>query len=605
MSDTPNSPPPRERRAVDTSDQAYGSDYIADFLKAYGLEFVSFNPGSSFRGIEESLVNYNGEKPPIVEVPHEGLSVAIAHGHAKATGEPALCILHNVVGTLHGTMGIFNAYCDRVPVVALAGTGPVQKSKRRPFFDWIHTAQIQGNLVRGYTKWDDQPVDVDGVAESLLNAINIADSKTKGPTYVALDHQIQETELDEPIPLPDFEKFETPSRIAPDPDAVERAANRLVDANFPVILSDAVGDSREAVDALVDLAESLAAPVFHSHRVGTPHRYNFPNTHPLDLAGTERYRDADAVLALDVWSPDYTLTDTEPVTHAQTESVEDDFALIDVGTHNTRPSGLVSDQFALRETDLSITADTALAVPQLRDAVQSRLDRDTEACERVRSRRAALEGVHDDQRAAWRDEAEAAWDETPISLPRVAGEIWDVIEDEEWVLTNGTFRGWAYKLWDIDEYDQYIGSYSGGGGIGQGIGQAIGGALAYQETDRVPINLQPDGDLMFYPGGLWTIGHYGLPIFTVVHNNGSLYNSTSHRMTLAEHRGRDASFESALVGTGLYEPTPDYATMAESMGAKGFGPVEDPDELGPTLREAWEVVKNGDPVLVDVVCQPR
>jgi acetolactate synthase-1/2/3 large subunit len=459
--------------------------------------------------------------------------------------------------------------------------------------------------VRGYTKWDDQPVDVDGVAESLLNAINIADSKTKGPTYVALDHQIQETELDEPIPLPDFEKFETPSRIAPDPDAVERAANRLVDANFPVILSDAVGDSREAVDTLVDLAESLAAPVFHSHRVGTPHRYNFPNTHPLDLAGTERYRDADAVLALDVWSPDYTLTDTEPVTHAQTESVEDDFALIDVGTHNTRPSGLVSDQFALRETDLSITADTALAVPQLRDAVQSRLDRDTEARERVRSRRAALEGVHDDQRAAWRDEAEAAWDETPISLPRVAGEIWDVIEDEEWVLTNGTFRGWAYKLWDIDEYDQYIGSYSGGGGIGQGIGQAIGGALAYQETDRVPINLQPDGDLMFYPGGLWTIGHYGLPIFTVVHNNGSLYNSTSHRMTLAEHRGRDASFESALVGTGLYEPTPDYATMAESMGVKGFGPVEDPDELGPTLREAWEVVKNGDPVLVDVVCQPR
>jgi len=187
----------------------------------------------------------------------------------------------------------------------------------------------------------------------------------------------------------------------------------------------------------------------------------------------------------------------------------------------------------------------------------------------------------------------------------VAGEIWDVIEDEEWVLTNGTFRGWAYKLWDIDEYDQYIGSYSGGSGIGQGIGQAIGGALAYQETDRIPINLQPDGDLMFYPGGLWTIGHYGFPIFTVVHNNGSLYNSTSHRMTLAEHRGRDASFESALVGTGFYKPTPDYATMAESMGVSGFGPVEDPDELGPTLREAWQVVKSGDPVLVDVVCQPR
>jgi acetolactate synthase-1/2/3 large subunit len=587
------------------SDQEYGSDYIADFLKGYGFEFVSFNPGSSFRGIEESLVNYNDETPPIIETPHEGLSVAIAHGHAKATGNPALCILHNVVGTLHGTMGLFNAYCDRVPVVALAGTGPVRKSKRRPFFDWIHTAQIQGNLVRGYTKWDDQPAAVDGVADSLLNAINIANSKTKGPTYVALDHEIQEDELDDPIPLPAFERFETPTRIAPDPAAIERAADRLVDAELPVVLADAVGDSREAVDALVDLAEALGAPVFHSHRVGTPHRYNFPNTHPLDMAGTELYRDADVVLALDVWSPNYTLTDTDSATHERTESVSGELDLIDVGTHNTRPSGLVSDQFALRETALSVTADTALAVPALRDAVQERLDTDPAARRRADARLAELEGVHDEQRRDWQAEAEAAWNETPISLPRVAGEIWDVIADEEWVLTNGTFRGWAYKLWDIDEYDQYVGSYSGGGGIGQGIGQAIGAALAYRETDRIPINLQPDGDLMFYPGGLWTIGHYGLPIFTVVHNNGSLYNSTSHRMTLAEHRGRDASFERALVGTGLYEPTPDYASMAESMGVTGYGPVEDPDQLAPTLREAWKTVQGGDPVLVDVVCQPR
>jgi len=598
-------PPPRQRRPVDVSDQAYGSDYIADFLKGYGFEFVAFNPGSSFRGIEESLVNYNDETPAIVETPHEGLSVAIAHGHAKATGDPAVCILHNVVGTLHGTMGIFNAYCDRVPVVALAGTGPVQKSKRRPFFDWIHTAQIQGNLVRGYTKWDDQPAAVDGVDDALLNAINIANTKTKGPTYVAFDHAIQEADLDEPIPLPDFEKFEGPTRLAPDPAAVERAADLLVEAEFPVVLADAVGDSREAVDALVDLAESLGAPVFHSHRVGTPHRYNFPNTHPLDMAGTDLYREADAVLALDVWSPNFTLTDTDPATHEKTEAIEGDFDLIDVGTHNTRPSGLVSDQFALRETTLSMAADTALAVPQLRDAVQSRLDADDAARRRANARLDELAGVHDEQRAAWQAEAEAAWDETPISLPRVTGEIWDVIEDEEWVLTNGTFRGWAYKLWDIDEFDQYVGSYSGGGGIGQGIGQAIGAALAYRETDRIPINLQPDGDLMFYPGGLWTIGHYGLPIFTVVHNNGALYNSTNHRMTLAKHRGRDASLEKALVGTGLYEPTPDYATMAESMGVTGYGPVEDPDELAPTLREAWETVEGGDPVLVDVVCQPR
>lgn len=603
MSENAGGPGSRKPRDVDTSEQRYGSDFIADFLAGYGFEFVAFNPGSSFRGIEESVVNYNDEVPEVIETPHEGLSVSIAHGYAKATGEPAVCLLHNVVGTLHGTMGVFNAYCDRVPVVALAGTGPVRKSKRRPFFDWIHTAQVQGNLVRGYTKWDDQPSHVDGVADSLVRAITIADTAPKGPTYVALDHAIQEDELESPISLPDFEKHRTPSRVAPDPAAVERAADLLVDADLPVILADQLGDSRAAVDALVDLAEALGAPVYHSHRVGTPHRYNFPNTHDLDLVGTDVYRQADVVLALDVWSLNYTLTDVDPVTHEKTEAVEGGFDLIDVGTNHLRTSGLVSDCFAMRETELSLTADTHLAVPALVDAVRERLD--DGARQAATERRERFAARHADQRAAWEREAAEAWDESPISLPRVAGEIWDVIEDETWVLTNGTLRGWAYKLWVIDEFDRYIGSYSGGGGIGQGIGQAIGGAIAYRDSDRVPINLQPDGDLMYYPGGLWTIGHYELPVFTVVHNNGSLFNSTNHRMQLAKHRGRDDSFERALVGTGLYEPTPDYASMAGAMGVNGYGPVEDPDDLAPTLRAAWEDVRAGEPALVDVVCQPR
>ncbi len=605
MSSDDGAPPPRERRSVDTSEQAYGSDHIADFLKAYGFETIPFNPGSSFRGIEESIVNYNDGEPDVIEAPHEGLSVSMAHGYAKATGEPAACLLHNVVGTLHGTMNLFNAYCDRVPVVAMAGTGPVRKSQRRPFFDWIHTAQVQGNLVRGYTKWDDQPDHVDGVTDSLVNAINIADTKPKGPTYVAFDHEVQEGELDEPIPVPDFDKFEPPSRAAPDPATVEEAAELLVAADMPVVVTDSVGDSREAVEALVSLAEALEMPVYHSHRLGTPHRYNFPNTHRLDLAGTDVIREADLVLALDCWDPNYTLQEVDNRTHTKTEVIEGEFDLIDVGMHNMRPSGLVSDQFGLRETELPMLADTELAVPALLDAVESRLETDDMARQRVADRSDRLDGRHAETRSEWEEQAAAAWDEVPVSLPRLAGEIWDVIEDEEWVLTNGTLRGWAYKLWQIDEWDQYLGSYSGGGGIGQGIGQAAGAALAYEETDRIPINLQPDGDLMFYPGGLWVMGHQQLPVLTVMHNNGSLYNSTNHRMDLAEYRGRDDSIDSALVGTGLYEPTPDYASMAESMGVNGYGPIEDPDDIAEALRSAWADVQAGEPALVDVVCQAR
>ncbi len=598
-------PPARTRRTVDVGEQAWGSDFVADLLAAYGFEFVAFTPGSSFRGLEESLVNYRGDDPLVVETPHEALSVAIAHGHAKATGEPAACALHDLVGTLHGSMMLFNAYCDRVPLLALAGAGPVRTDGRRPYFDWLHTARHQSELVRGYVKWADQPAAVEGIGESLARGLRYATTPPEGPVYVALDHELQEAELEAPIPTPDFDALGPATPPAPDPAAVEAAADRLVAADCPVVLADTVGDDRAAVDALVDLAEALGAPVVHGHRVGTPHRYNFPNTHPLDLSGTDVVHEADVLLALDVFSLDFSLVDVDGATYERTELARDDLAIVDVGLRDGRVAGHAGDAFRLRETALSVAADTALAVPLLRDAVVERLADDAAARERAADRAAAMAERHDERRAAWRASAEAARDEEPVSLPRLAAECWSVLEGEPWVLVNGTLRGWAYRLWAIDEWDEYVGSYSGGGGIGQGIGQAIGAALAYEDTDRVPVNLQPDGDLMFYPGGLWTVAHLDLPMLTVVHNNRSLYNSTAHRMTLAEHRGRDASEASALVGTGLVDPTPDYAAMADSMGVAGFGPVEDPDELPAALEAAWETVRGGGPALVDVVCQPR
>ncbi|MFB6097346.1 MAG: thiamine pyrophosphate-binding protein [Haloferacaceae archaeon] len=601
--DEPDAGAPRRRtyQDVDVSGQEWGSDLIADVLKAYGWEYVSFNPGASFRGIEESIVNYNDDTPTVIETPHEGLSVSIAHGHAKATGQPALCILHDVVGTLHGTMSLYNAYADRVPVVALSGTGPLQKSKRRPWIDWIHTALNQGEMVREFTKWDDQPAAIDGVVESLARAHRVADTKPKGPTYVTFDHDIQEGEMDEPVEIPDLEKLGAPSRMGPDPEAVEEAADLLVEAETPVVLADQLGDSEVAVEALVDLAEDLGAAVVDPRR----RRFSFPNTHPMDLSGTEVYREADLILALDVWSLDYTLTDTDRTRHINTDAIDPDTKIVDVGTQELEVSSLVADYYDRRETDVSMLADTELAVPAIRDAVRERLEADDAARRRAEERFEAFAERHDAQREAWLEQAEEEWDEEPISVARLAGEVWDLIEDERWVLVNGKLRGWSHRLWDIDEYDSYVGGDSGGGGVGYGIGAAIGAALAYEDSDRVPVNLQTDGDLMFYPNALWTMGHYQVPMLNVIHNNQSLYNSTDHRMNLANYRGRDDSLESALIGTGFWDPTPDYASMAESMGVNGYGPIEDPDEIADALAQAWEDVKNGEPALVDVVCQPR
>lgn len=594
-------PRSRETRDVDISDQEWGSDFVADLLKAYGFEYVSFNPGASFRGLEESIVNYNQNDPEVVQVGHEGLSVSIAHGYAKATGQPALCILHNVVGTMHGAMSLYNAYCDRVPIIALSGTGPMRKSVRRPWIEWIHTALVQGNIVREYIKWDDQPMHIDGAAESIIRANKISNTTPKGPVYVTLDHSLQECKLDDPMEIPDLSKFETPTRMAPDPSAIEDAADLLVEAELPVVLTDQIGDSREAVEALVELTELLGLPVVDTRK----HRYNFPNTHPMDLTGTEVYRQADVVLGLDSWSLNYTLKDVDRVRNELTEAIEDDFDVINVGPHELGASSLTADYNGLRETEIPVLADLELALPALVGAVRDRIADDTGLQQKADNRFAKMEEKHETQRAEWEQEAESSWDETPISIPRLAGEIWDVIQDKEWVLVNGTLRGWSHKLWDVDEYDKYIGGSSGGGGIGYGIGGAIGGALAYSDTDRVPINLQPDGDLMFYLCGLWTIGHYDLPMLSVVHNNKALYNSTEHRMRLAEHRDRDSSYERALVGTGLHEPVPDYAQIAESMGVNGYGPIKDPEDLAPAFTAAWGDVKNGQPALVDVVSQPR
>lgn len=591
----------REYRDVDVSSQEWGSDFIADLLKAYGFEHITFNPGASFRGIEESIVNYNDNTPEVIETVHEGLAVSIAHGHAKATGEPALCILHDVVGTMHGAMSVFNAYADQVPLLLLSGTGPMRKTKRRPWIDWVHTALVQGNIVREYVKWDDQPFHVTGVTESIVRAHKIADTPPKGPTYVTLDHDVQECALDEPIPMPDLEQFEPPTRMGPDSDAIEEAADLLTAADLPVILADQVGDTREGVDALVDLAETLGAAFVDPRK----RRFNFPNTHPLDLTGTGIYRDADVVLAVDVRSVGYITKDSDSITHEITEGIEGDYQLVEIGLDDIGLSSLTTDYYALDERDLSILADSALALPELVDACERHLEEDDARRERARERSATLAKRHHQQRESWQKTASDRWDETPISPQRLVGEVWDVIRDEEWVLVSGTINRWTHRLWEIDEFDQYTGGDAGGAGVGYGIGGAIGGALAYADTDRVPINLQSDGDLMAYLGGLWTIGHYDIPLFTVVHNNKSLYNSTSHRMQLAEYRGRDASFERALIGTGLWNPVPDYAAIAESMGVVGYGPVEDPDDLGETLADAWETVKEGKPVLVDVVSQPR
>src|SRR5919206_414514 len=216
---------------------AFGSDVIADTLRALDIPYIALNPGASYRGLHDSLVNYLGNSAPqMLLCLHEESAVAIAHGYAKVTGRAMAAALHSNVGLMHATMAIFNAWCDRMPMVVLGATGPVDAAKRRPWIDWIHTARDQGAIVRDYTKWDDQPASPAASAESVLRAYRMAVTPPCGPVYICLDAALQESRIGELPPLPNADRFRPPRPIAPDPAALQEAAALLQRAERPLIL---------------------------------------------------------------------------------------------------------------------------------------------------------------------------------------------------------------------------------------------------------------------------------------------------------------------------------------------------------------------------------
>src|SRR5438105_4105434 len=208
------------------------SDLVVDLLKQSEIPYAALNPGASYRGLHDSLVNYGGNvMPELVLCPHEEIAVGMAHGFAKASQKPMAAIVHDVVGLLHSCMAIYYAYIDRAPVLILGATGPMNEAKRRPRIDWIHTANVQGNAVRDFTKWDDQPASVDGIPSSFARGYRVAMTEPQGPVYLCYDAQLQEDPLDRPIPLPSGDSSKIPTRMAADPASLDHLSSLLLKAD--------------------------------------------------------------------------------------------------------------------------------------------------------------------------------------------------------------------------------------------------------------------------------------------------------------------------------------------------------------------------------------
>jgi thiamine pyrophosphate-dependent acetolactate synthase large subunit-like protein len=568
----PTTAPPRERTI------AWGSDALAELLSRLELPFISLNPGASYRGLHDSLVNYLGnEQPTVVVALHEEHAVAIAHGYAKVTEEPLAVALHANVGLMHATMALFNAFCDRVPMLVLGATGPVDAARRRPWIDWIHTAADQGALIRGFVKWDDQPASVPAALDSLVRANLVTRSYPCAPAYVCLDAALQEAPLASPPPFPDLSRHRPPAWPGADEASLAAVAELLGRAERPLILAGRVGRGERGWAARIELAERLEAGVLTDLKVAAA----FPTEHRLHPArpgtflppdGAALMRAADVVLALDWVDLGGTLAQAfgDERVAPQVISVSGDAAL-----HN----GWSKDHFALAPVDLAVTAHPDPLVEALLDRLP---------------RRPPTPGWPPPPFAAGEPDRDGE-----ITVAGLAAALRDALAGRQSCLVRAPL-GWSGDDWSIGGPLDYLGQ-DGGAGLASGPGMAVGAALALRDSGRLAVAVLGDGDFLMGASALWSAARYRLPVLVVVANNRTFLNDEIHQERVA--RARERPVENRWVGQQIRDPDPDLAALGRSLGLRGIGPIADHAALAGALAQAVEATASGEAVVVDVRVQ--
>lgn len=557
----------------------FGSDLIVDLLVESGIEHVAFNPGASFRGIHDSLVHRSGA-PEISLCLHESVAVGMAQGYAKAAGKPMAALLHNVVGLQNASMSVYNAWCDRVPMLLLGGTGPKAKPRRRPWIDWIHTASVQASIVRDFLKWDDEPHDLGSVEESFARALAATKSAPHGPVYLCYDVDLQEDPVPDGFISRGIRQYAIPSAPAPSGEDVAWLADKLRGAHRPVILAGYVAQAAGEFAALVELAESLGAAV-----VDTGVRHAFPTTHPLAATHLPTFlAEADVVLALDV----------EDI-HSHLRARYDDASLtiLNVSLSSLKLRAWAHDYQAMVPAERFVTASADSVVSALVEALR----RDPLPAAAVAERRARVGATTTEARAGWQRQASTAAADGLVPLDRMLFELSRALDGTDFVLGGGTNGRHEHKFLALERPRQYTG-WGAGGGLGYGVSGALGTALA-QPRGTITVDVQADGDMLYLPAALWTAAHKSLPVLVVVNNNRQYGNTVEHAAKIAGRRGHDD--DSRYAGAGLADPPVDLAGLARSFGVWSAGPISDADTLAEQLAQAVKVVSSGKPALLDVL----
>lgn len=571
------------------AEMQWTSDAIVEQLSRLDLRYIALVPGSSYRGVHDSLVNYKGNtNPEILLCLHEEHCIALAHGYAKVVEKPMAAAVHANVGLMHATMAFYNAYCDRVPMVVLGATGPVDAAQRRPWIDWVHTSGDQGALIRPFVKWDDQPASLQAALSSLVQGTAITTAKPSAPVYICLDVELQEQKLSSQPTLPTTSRYLQVPRNGASLDDATAVRQLLATSRRPLFLFGRMNRTQKGWDARVALAEHYNALLATDLKQAAA----FPTEHPLHAVDPgvfntprlcELVRAADVIVAFDWVDLAGTLKASFTDSDVPEPTATVVHATLDAALHN----GWSKDSFARAPVDLSIASDPDELVSSLLTASQGEEKRTTAwGSLATRSPPPLVNGTDDND---------------IISMHSLAEAIYTAIPSNELCLIRLPL-GWKGGDLRTTHPLSYLGQ-DGGGGLASGPGQAVGSALALKDTGIVPVAVLGDGDFLMGSSALWTAARYRIPLLVIVANNASFFNDEAHQERVARARSRPV--ENKWIGIRIDDPLPDLSQNAESLGATVLGgQITRRKELRDILAKAVATVKEKRTVVVVDVAVP-
>jgi thiamine pyrophosphate-dependent acetolactate synthase large subunit-like protein len=477
-------------------------------------------------------------------------------------------------------MSLFNAWCDRVPMIVLGATGPVAAEKRRPWIDWIHTSRDQGAYIRSIIKWDDQPTSPDALVESMVRANLLTRSAPTAPVYICLDAGFQETRLDKEPEWPDVKRFRPSKPPRPSKESVEEAVEILSGAERPLIMFGRGSRAPEHWQPRIRLAERLGACVFTDLKQGavfpTDHAAHY--TAPFNVLGQDARAlmcEADVILALD-WM------DLGGALRQARNAGKVTAKIVSCTLDHTLHTGANMEYQALPTVDVLMAASGDVVVAELNAALGS--------------------GRSDPWKAKVPPKARQT-NGAALSMEHIARTLRDQFNDPENVTFCTLGRGWPFDVWPLQNGMAYLGK-DGGGGLGSGPGISVGSALAlhHRHPDRYAISMLGDGDFCMGATGIWSAVRHRIPLLVLINNNRSYFNDELHQENVARTRGREV--KNRWIGLRLEDPVPNIAKLAEAQGAVGIGPVTSAAEAGPAIAKGVDVLKKGGVCVIDFHVDP-